>query len=121
MRGSAKLKSEESKKKSTIWEYAEAVIIGLVLGLVIRTFVVQAFTITSESMQPILEIGDHLPVNKFIYGIKVPFTSIHLFLLRSSQRGDVIVFIYPLEPDKGYIKRAIGVGGMKGIRKTRSR
>ena len=111
MRGSAKLKSEESKKKSNIWEYAEAVLFGLALGLVIPTFVVQAFTIPSESMKPTIEIGDHLLVNKFIYGIKVPFTSIHLFLLRSPQWGDVIVFIYPMEPDKDFIKRVIGVGG----------
>jgi len=83
----------------------------LVLALVIRTFVVQAFTIPSESMEPTLEIGDHLLVNKFIYGIKIPFTSIHLFALKSPQRGDVVVFIYPLDPDKDFIKRVIGVEG----------
>ena len=79
--------------------------------LVISTFVVQAFKIPSESMEPTLEIGDHLLVNKLIYGIKIPFTSINLFPLKSPQRGDVIVFIYPLEPDKDFIKRVIGVGG----------
>jgi signal peptidase I len=105
------LKSEETKKKSTIWEYAESIIIALVLALVIRTFVVQAFKIPSESMEPTLEIGDRLLVNKFIYGIKIPFTSINLFPWKSPQRGDVIVFIYPLEPDKDFIKRVIGVGG----------
>ena len=77
----------------------------------IRIFVVQAFKIPSGSMEPTLEIGDHILVNKFIYGIKIPFTSIHLFPLKSPQRGDVIVFIYPLEPDKDFIKRVIGVGG----------
>lgn len=105
------MKSEETKKKSTIWEYAESIIIALVLALVISTFVVQAFKIPSESMEPTLEIGDHLLVNKFIYGIKIPFTSINLFPWKSPQRGDVIVFIYPLEPDKDFIKRVIGVGG----------
>ncbi len=105
------MKSEETKKKSTIWEYAESIIIALVLALVIRTFVVQAFKIPSGSMEPTLEIGDHLLVNKFIYGIKIPFTSINLFPWKSPQRGDVIVFIYPLEPDKDFIKRVIGVGG----------
>jgi signal peptidase I len=105
------LKSEGTKKKSIIWEYAESIIITLALALVIRTFVVQAFKIPSGSMEPTLEIGDHLLVNKFIYGIKIPFTSINLFPLKSPQRGDVIVFIYPPEPDKDFIKRVIGVGG----------
>jgi len=105
------LKSDETEKKSIIREYTGAVIIGLVLVLVIPTFVVQAFKIPSESMEPTLEIGDHLLVNKFIYGIKIPFTSINLFSWNSPQRGDVIVFIYPMEPDKDFIKRVIGVGG----------
>jgi signal peptidase I len=105
------LKNEETRKKSTIWEYAQSIIIALVLALVIRTFVVQAFKIPSGSMEPTLEIGDHLLVNKFIYGIKIPFTSIHLFPWKSLQRGDVIVFIFPLDPDKDFIKRVIGVGG----------
>ena len=105
------MKSDETKKKSTIWEYAKPILIALVLVLVIPTFVVQAFKIPSESMEPTLEIGDHLLVNEFIYGIKIPFTSINLFPWKSPQRGDVIVFIYPLEPDKDFIKRVIGVGG----------
>ncbi len=106
-----KLKNEESREKSTFWEYARSIIIALVVALVIRTFVVQAFKIPSGSMEPTLEIGDHLLVNKFIYGIKIPFTSINLFPWKSPQRGDVIVFIYPQEPDKDFIKRVIGVGG----------
>ena len=84
---------------------------ALVLALVIRTFVIQAFKIPSGSMEPTLEVGDHLLVNKFIYGIKIPFISINLFPWESPQRGDVIVFIYPLDPDKDFIKRVIGVGG----------
>ena len=105
------MKSEEPRKKSIIREYAESIIFALVLAFVIRAFVVQAFKIPSGSMEPTLEIGDHLLVNKFIYGIKIPFTSINLFPLKSPQRGDVIVFIYPPEPDKDFIKRVIGVGG----------
>jgi signal peptidase I len=105
------LKNEEIRKKSTIQEYAESIIIALILALVIRTFVVQAFKIPSGSMEPTLEIGDYLLVNKFIYGIKIPFTSINLLPWKSPQRGDVIVFIYPLDPDKDFIKRVIGVGG----------
>jgi signal peptidase I len=105
------LKDEEIRKKSPIWEYAESIIMALVLALVIRTFVIQAFKIPSGSMEPTLKIGDHLLVKKFIYGIKIPFTSINLFPWKSPQRGDVIVFIYPLDPDKDFIKRVIGVGG----------
>ncbi len=105
------MKAEETRKKSIIWEYTESIIIALALALVIRTFVIQAFKIPSGSMEPTLEIGDHLLVNKFIYGIKIPFSSINLFPLKSPQRGDVIVFIYPPEPDKDFIKRVIAVGG----------
>ena len=106
-----RLKTLDKKRKSTLREYAEAIIVALVLALLIRTFVVQAFKIPSGSMEPTLEIGDHILVNKFIYGTKIPFTSINLFPWKSPQRGDVIVFIYPLEPEKDFIKRVIGVGG----------
>ncbi len=99
------------KKKSAFREYAEAIIVALVLALIIRTFIVQAFKIPSGSMEPTLEIGDHILVNKFIYGVKVPFTTFTLIPLENPKRGDVIVFIYPLEPDKDFIKRVIAVGG----------
>ena len=105
------MKTAEIRKESTIWEYAELTIFALALALMIWIFFVQAFKIPSGSMEPTLEIGDQILVNKFIYGIKIPFTSFHLFPLKSPQRGDVIVFIYPLEPDKDFIKRVIGVGG----------
>lgn len=108
-----KVKATEAniKKKSTFREYAEAIIIALVLALLIRTFVVQAFKIPSGSMEPTLEIGDHILVNKFIYGIKIPFTSIRLFPLEKPKRGDVVVFIYPLDPSKDFIKRVVAVEG----------
>jgi signal peptidase I len=106
-----KLKSVVQKKKSTFREYAEAIIVALVLALFIRTFVVQAFKIPSGSMEPTLEIGDHILVNKFIYGVKIPFTSIQLFPLEKPKRGDVIVFIYPLDPSKDFIKRVVAVEG----------
>jgi len=105
------LKTPDKKKKSTLREYVEAIIVALVLALIIRTFVVQAFKIPSGSMEPTLEIGDHILVNKFIYGIKIPFTSINLFPWENPRRGNVIVFIYPLEPEKDFIKRVIGVEG----------
>ena len=105
------MKTSDKKKKSTFREYVEAIIVALVLALIIRTFVVQAFKIPSGSMEPTLEIGDHILVNKFIYGIKIPFTHINLFPWENPRRGNVIVFIYPLEPDKDFIKRVIGVEG----------
>ena len=105
------MKTQEKKRKSTFREYAEAIVVALVLALIIRSFVVQAFKIPSGSMEPTLEIGDHILVNKFIYGIKIPFTKINLIPLDSPKRGDVIVFIYPLEPEKDFIKRVIAVGG----------
>ena len=104
-------KSDTIKKKSTFREYAEAIIVALVLALFIRTFVVQAFKIPSGSMEPTLEIGDHILVNKFIYGIKLPFTSISLLPLGNPKRGDVIVFIYPLDTSKDFIKRVVAVEG----------
>jgi signal peptidase I len=103
--------SVEQKKKSTLREYAEAIVVALVLALFIRTFVVQAFKIPSGSMEPTLQIGDHILVNKFIYGVKIPFTSIQLFRLEEPQRGDVLVFIYPLDPSKDFIKRVVAVEG----------
>lgn len=104
-------KNDTIKRKSTFREYAEAIIVALVLALFIRTFVVQAFKIPSGSMEPTLEIGDHILVNKFIYGIKLPFTSISLLSLGNPKRGEVIVFIYPLDTSKDFIKRVVAVEG----------
>ncbi|GAB4340593.1 MAG: signal peptidase I [Desulfobulbaceae bacterium] len=104
-------KEQSTKTKSTAREYAEAIIIALVLALLIRTFVVQAFKIPSGSMLPTLQIGDHLLVNKFIYGVKMPFTGKVLIPLREPARFDVIVFRYPQDPKLDYIKRVIGLPG----------
>lgn len=99
------------KKKSVIREWAEAIAIAVVLALIIRTFVVQAFKIPSGSMEKTLLIGDHILVNKFIYGTKIPFTDIRILPLKSPQRGDVIVFIYPVDNKKDFIKRVVGTEG----------
>jgi len=106
-----KVQNKEIRKKSTFREYAEAIIVALLLALFIRTFVVQAFKIPSGSMEPTLLIGDHILVNKFIYGTKIPFTSIRLLPLQKPQKGDVVVFIYPLDPSKDFIKRVVAVEG----------
>jgi signal peptidase I len=99
------------KRKSTIREYAEAIFIALLLALFIRTFVVQAFKIPSGSMEDTLLVGDHILVNKFIYGIKNPLNSSTWIPVKQPQRKDIIVFRYPVNPSQDYIKRVIGVPG----------
>ncbi|GFE60972.1 signal peptidase I [Geobacter sp. AOG2] len=100
-----------AKQKSIIREYAESILIAVVLALVIRTYLVQAFKIPSGSMEDTLAIGDHLLVNKFIYGTHLPFSDKRLLTLRDPRRGDVIVFEYPEDPSKDFIKRVIGTPG----------
>ena len=106
------IKNKE-KIKSKVHEYVEAIIIAILIAVVIRTFVVQAFKIPSGSMIPTLLIGDHLLVNKFIYGVKVPFLRKTIIPVTNPQRGDIVVFIYPNDRDKDFIKRVIGVSGDK--------
>ena len=101
----------ESKERSTWREYAEALFMAILLALFIRTFVVQAFKIPSGSMLPTLQIGDHLLVNKFIYGIRIPVVGKRVFAFRTPEQGDVIVFIYPQDPTKDFIKRVVAVPG----------
>ena len=103
----------DNKSKSILREYTEAIIWSFVLFLFIRTCAVQSFKIPSESMLNTLVIGDCLFVNKFIYGIKVPFTNFRLPKLRNPQRGDVVVFRFPLDRSKDFIKRLVGVPGDK--------
>jgi len=106
----------KKQKKSSLRETIEAIVVAFAIALVIRTFVIQAFKIPSGSMIPTLQIGDHLLVNKFLLGtpVDVPFTNIHLFRmpgLRKPQRGDIIVFKYPEDPTRDFIKRVIGIEG----------
>jgi signal peptidase I len=89
------------EKKSIAREWIEAILIALILALIIRTFVVQAFKIPSGSMLETLQIGDHILVNKFIYR----FNNI--------ERGDIIVFKYPKDESRDFIKRTIGLPGDK--------
>lgn len=103
--------TSQPKRKSTIREYIEAILIALLLALFIRTFVVQAFKIPSGSMLNTLLIGDHILVNKFIYGIKDPFSGNTWIPVKKPGRGDVVVFKYPLNPSQDYIKRVIGTEG----------
>ena len=87
------------RKKSVVREYTEAILVAVLLALLIRTFVVQAFKIPSGSMIPTLLVGDHILVNKFVYRFIDP------------KRGDVIVFKYPVDESRDFIKRIIAVGG----------
>ena len=99
-------------RKSTARQYIEAVGTAVLIALFLRAFVVEAFKIPSGSMIPTLQVGDHIFVNKFIYGIRVPFTNIKLGKsVRQPHRGEVIVFIYPKDPDKDFIKRIVAVAG----------
>jgi signal peptidase I len=97
--------------KSTARDYVESIGAAILIALALRAFVVEAFKIPSSSMYPTLEIGDHIFVNKFIYGVRIPWTTTKLFELRGPHRGEVIVFIYPCDPDRDYIKRVIATAG----------
>jgi signal peptidase I len=97
-------------KKATI-KNIQSIAIAILLALFVRAFIVQAFDIPSGSMEPTLLPGDYILVNKFIYGIRIPFVGDKLFSYKAPQRGDVIVFIYPQDPSKDYIKRVIGMPG----------
>ena len=108
-----KIKNKKDKTKSKIQEYIEAIIIAIMIALVVRTFIIQAYKIPSGSMKPTLLIGDHILVNKFIYGIKIPYFRKIIFPVTDPRRGDIIVFIYPNDRSKDFIKRVIGLGGEK--------
>ncbi len=102
-----------NKKKSFYKEWIEPFLIAAVVALFIRQFVVEAFKIPSGSMIPTLTIGDHLLVNKFVYGPRIPFTDTRIFTWKEPKRGDIIVFKYPQDESKNFIKRVIGVPGDK--------
>lgn len=101
------------KKKGVVREYVEAIGTALLIALVLRYFVIEAFKIPSASMVPTLLVGDHIFVNKFIYGVRIPFTNKKILQFRNPARGEIIVFIYPLDRSKDYIKRVVGVPGDK--------
>jgi len=98
-------------RKSTAREYFESIVIAVILALFIRTFVVQAFKIPTGSMENNVLIGDHLLVNKFVFGPSATRLERAILPMGTIRRGDVIVFKYPEEPDRDYIKRVIGLPG----------
>ena len=110
----------KKKTRSVFREYAEAIFIALLLALFIRTFIIQAFKIPSGSMEKTLLIGDHILVSKFAYGThipnEIPFLNIKLFddIILSQEvpkRGEIIVFKYPKNESRDFIKRVVGIPG----------
>src|SRR5712691_3663562 len=101
---------DETQKKSTFREYYEALLIAVIFVNFARIFVFQAFKIPTGSMEDNLKVGDHIVVNKFIYGpVSPPWEK--LLPLRQIRQGDIIVFRYPLQPDTDFVKRVIGMPG----------
>jgi signal peptidase I len=99
------------RRKSVVREYVEAIAIAILLALVIRTLIVQAFTIPSGSMMDTLLVGDYILVNKFLYGPELPLTEYRLPSLRLPDRGDIIVFKYPQDEKRDFIKRIVAGPG----------
>jgi signal peptidase I len=102
---------ETPSKKGKVREYFEAFVIALVVALIIRTLFLQAFKIPSSSMENTLLVGDHIFVNKFIYGYHIPFTEGRFLEFWKPRHGDIIVFVFPEDTSKDFIKRVIGVPG----------
>ena len=98
-------------RKSTYREYYEALLIAIIFVNFARIFVFQAFKIPTGSMEDNLKIGDHIIVNKFIYGPGAGGSLGGLFPLRDVRRGDIVVFRYPLQPEVDFVKRVIGLPG----------
>ncbi len=97
--------------KGKVREYVEAFAVALLVALFVRTFLLQAFKIPSSSMEDTLLIGDHIFVNKFVYGYHIPWTKGRVLKLREPARGDIVVFVFPEDPSKDFIKRVIGLPG----------
>ena len=98
-------------QKSTVREYFESIVVAVILALFIRTFVVQAFKIPTGSMEPNLLVGDHLLVNKFVFAPTVSGLERTLLPMRPIVRGDVVVFKFPEDPERDFIKRIVGLPG----------
>jgi len=98
-------------RKSSGREYGEAIGTAIIVALLLRAFVLEAFEIPSSSMLPTLEVGDRIFVNKLLYGIRIPYTTLRFFEFRNPKRGEVIVFTYPCDPDKNFIKRVVALEG----------
>lgn len=104
-------KKDRDKEKSTAREYFESICVAVILALFIRTFVFQAFKIPTGSMEENLLIGDHLIVNKMLYAPTAGALDGAVAPVRNVRRGDVVVFKFPNEPERDFIKRVVGLPG----------
>ncbi len=104
-------KKQHSGFKKFFKEWLEPIITALIIVVIIKTFLIQNFKIPSGSMEDTLLIGDRLFAVKFLYGTKIPFTNVRILKIRDPKPGDIIVFKYPKDPSKPFIKRCIAVGG----------
>lgn len=102
---------QAGRKKSIVREYVEAILVAVILALVIRTFLVQAFRIPSRSMEDTLLVGDFLLADKITYGAKIPFTNFRLPGLRDPRPGDIVIFQWPKDPKRDFIKRCVATAG----------
>ncbi len=102
---------EEKKRKPKWLETVESLVVALLVAFAIRSFVVEPFKIPSTSLVPTLLVGDHIFVNKFVYGLRIPFTKHRIWDGRDPKRGEVIVFISPEDESKNFIKRVVGLPG----------
>src|SRR6201999_4504305 len=98
-------------RKATLREDSASIGVAVAIALLLRAFVVEAFQIPSGSMIPTLEVGDHIFVSKFAYGLTIPFTNTKIAQFAEPKRGDIIVFKYPLDQSTDYIKRVVGLPG----------
>jgi len=106
-----KIKEYLKNRLPQIKEWAETIIIATLIALFIRSFIVQPFKIPTGSMRETLIEGDRIFVNRFIYGLRIPFTTVRILKFNYPKRGDVIVFNYPEEPKRAFVKRMIAKGG----------
>ncbi|MDQ6989685.1 MAG: signal peptidase I [Mariprofundaceae bacterium] len=104
-------KNVENKQGKPAWrEFIESLLVIILLALLIRSFIISPFKIPSSSMVPTLEVGDLLFVTRYAYGFRLPFTDVQ-WLASEAKRGDVVVFDYPEDRSKDYIKRVVGIAG----------
>ena len=106
-------RDQYSRLKKLRKEWIEPVIFAVILAGIIRTFIIQPFKIPSGSMEDTLLVGDQLMAIKFLYGIKIPFTDKHILKIRDPEPRDIIVFTFPDDPSKDFIKRCIATGGQR--------
>jgi signal peptidase I len=106
-------KPAKSRRKTagTVWDNVKQILVAVVLALLIKTSVVEAYKIPTASMEDTLLIGDFLLANKFLYGAQLPFVDVRLPAVREPERGDIIIFVYPVDGQTKYIKRCIGLPG----------